>query len=134
MKPVLLSIATLALVAACGEHSTSAERGAAADQPAKKTESVADGDEPKYTRQDVPGSVEGREVKEVTLDEIKPAFTEATVLKLNAIVRRSLGAATEYSKSVKKIRSAVDAAAAPGATSAQRDEAAAGVAKLKSLY
>ena len=89
-------------------------------------------DKPQLTRQDVPGSVKGREVAEVTIDEIKPAFTAETVDKLNAIVRRSLIVANEYSASVKSIRQAVDAASVDSATAAQRADADIQMAKLLS--
>jgi hypothetical protein len=87
-----------------------------------------------YTRQDVPGSVQGREVAEVTLDEIKPAFSEATVLVLNAIVRRSLRAAGQYTRSIKSVRATVAAAEQPDATVAERDAARTALAQLRTLH
>ena len=89
---------------------------------------------PLYTRQDVPGSVEGREVAEVTLDEIKPAFTEATVLTLNAIVRRSLQAAGHYTRSIKSVRTIVATSERPGASPADRDAARAALEQLRTLH
>lgn len=89
---------------------------------------------PRYTRQDVPGSVQGREVAEVTLDQIKPAFSEATVLALNAIVRRSLQAAGQYTRSVKSVRATVATARHPEATQAQRDAAQSALDQLRTLH
>ncbi len=89
---------------------------------------------PRYTRQDVPGSLQGREVAEVTLDEIKPAFSEATVLALNAIVRRSLQAAGQYTRSIKSVRAAVATAKRAEATQAQREAAQAALARLRTLH
>ncbi|MCB1608479.1 MAG: hypothetical protein KDI71_16035 [Xanthomonadales bacterium] len=89
---------------------------------------------PLYTRQDVPGSVQGREVAEVTLDEIKPAFSEATVLALNAIVRRSLQAAGQYTHSIKTVRAIVATARQSEATEAERDAARSAIAELRTLH
>lgn len=135
MRILLSSVAAAALLAACGQKVDASAEDDAAPATSAETETTTDAaDEPQYTRQDVPGSVKGRQVAEVTLDEIKPAFTEKTVLKLNAIVRRSLNAATQYTKSVKSIRKSVDLAATAGATAADRKAAQDGIDKLKGLY
>ncbi len=85
----------------------------------------------RYTRQDVPGSVLGREVAEVSIEEIRPPFTAETVARLNEIVRRSMVTASAYTRSIRAIRTAVEAAGAGTATSEQEAEAAAGLAKLR---
>ena len=112
------------------EPTTNSKPAAAVVQQSDATDPA----NPRYTRQDVPGSVQGREVAEVTLDEIKPAFTEATVLALNAIVRRSLQAAGQYTRSIKSVRATVAASKQPDATQAQRDAARSAVDQLRSLH
>jgi len=60
-------------------------------------------------------------------NELKPAFTEKTVLKLNAIVRRSLDAVNDYDSKIEAIRADVDAAVAADATQAMKAKAQAGL-------
>lgn len=128
-----------ALLAVCSARAESIESTTAAGNAGQpnavaETSKEANSERPLYTRQDVPGSVQGREVTEVTMDEIKPAFTEETVLELNAIVRRSLKAAGEYSRSVKPVRAAVSASQSAEASAAQREAAAVGLDKLRRLH
>ena len=119
------STATLA-----AEPRTDSERSAEIVQHSDATRTAT----PRYTRQDVPGSVQGREVAEVTPDEIRPAFSEATVLALNAIVRRSLQSAGQYTRSIKSVRAIVAAARHPDATKAERDAARTALAQLRTLH
>ena len=131
MRQFVIMAAWLALV--CAGQVTGAAESATADAKPTDGSATSDGN-PQLTRQDVPGSVQGREVAEVTLDEIKPAFTEATVLKLNAIVRRSLRTAGEYTSSIKSVRNTVAAAERPEATMAERDAARAALEQLGVLH
>ncbi|MEL7489525.1 MAG: hypothetical protein AAGJ73_02310 [Pseudomonadota bacterium] len=133
----LACLGSLVLLASCGGASDeSSAPDATADQvtDAPAQDAKSEKDEPKYTRQDVPGSVIGREVAEVTLDEIKPAFTTETVTKLNAIVKRSLTVSTEYSRTVKSIRRAVAAAAETDATAVEKDAAQEGIDQLRAWH
>ncbi len=131
-------LCSLVLLASCGgAKDDSPAPDATADQSteaAPAQDAKPEEGEPKYTRQDVPGSVIGREVAEVTLDEIKPAFTTETVTKLNAIVKRSLTVSTEYSRTVKSIRRAVAAAAEKDATAIEKDAAQEGIDQLRAWH
>ncbi len=74
------------------------------------------------------------EFAEITPDELRPAFTRETVLKLNAIVQRSLDAVNEYDLVIDDIRAAVNAAAAEGAADAARGAAAEAITTLSGLH
>lgn len=56
------------------------------------------------------GAIEGREFSAIESDAMRPAFTEATVIKLNAIVRRSLDTANKFTGSIRAMRASVVAA------------------------
>jgi hypothetical protein len=69
------------------------------------------------------GAIEGREFSAIESDAMHPAFTEVTVIKLNAIVRRSLDTANEFTGSVRAIRASVDAATTESASDEDAAEA-----------
>ena len=64
----------------------------------------------------------------------KSAFDNETVLRLNAIVRRSRDLIDEFDKTVPEIRAAVTAAKGAAAGSVQMQKAQAGLAKLGQMY
>lgn len=66
-------------------------------------------------------------------DQIGSPFTKATVLKLNAIVRKSQAIIAEFDRTIPGIRKSVAAGAARGATAAQRTRAKASFASLTTL-
>lgn len=125
-----LALCWASTLALAGEPTTNSGPSQELVQASNATDAAT----PRYTRQDVPGSVQGREVAEVTLDEIRPAFSAATVLALNAIVRRSLQSAGQYTRSIKSVRAAVAAAKQPDATKAERDAARTALAQLRTLH
>lgn len=51
-----------------------------------------------------------KEFVELFPEDLQPAFTQSTVLKLNAIVQRSLDAITEYDEIIEDVRIAVEKA------------------------
>jgi hypothetical protein len=51
-----------------------------------------------------------QEIVELQPEDFKPAFTEETVLKLNAIVRKSLEVIREYTNNIKNIRATIEQA------------------------
>ena len=64
----------------------------------------------------------------------KSAFDNETVLRLNAIVRRSRDLIDEFDKTVPEIRTSVAAAKGAAAGSPQMQKAQAGLAKLGQMY
>lgn len=66
-------------------------------------------------------------------DQFDAPFRKETVLKLNAIVARSLSAITEYDGAIPGIRAAVDAAIAGKASAEARADARIGVARIEGL-
>ena len=128
--PILIALA-LCSCAENSEESGAAESSALADS---QVHAAKDSEETFYTRQDVPGSLKDREVAEVTADEIKPPFTAETVTKLNAIVRRSVDTASEYTRSIRLIREAIESVASGSTTPELREEAMAGLAKVQAWH
>ena len=59
----------------------------------------------------LPGRIENRQFGAVEVEQMQPFFTQDTVLKLNAIVRRSLTVADIYAEQIKDIRLSVATAA-----------------------
>lgn len=74
-----------------------------------------------------------QEIVELQPKDFKPAFTEKTVLKLNAIVRKSLEVIREYTKDIKNIRATVDQATQASATDESKRIAQENVAILGKL-
>jgi len=65
--------------------------------------------------------------------DIKPAFTQSTVLKLNAIVRRSLDAINEYDEIIKEVRIAVDKAVSENVVPGLKEQAEQKIAQITVL-
>ncbi len=112
------------LLAAAGTAGLSIAR----DQPAP--EQAATDNAPK---QGVAASSSDDRFKELGLEDIVSAFTRETVLKLNAIVSRSLDAVTRYDDEIPKMEKAVKLASAPDADDQAQQEAEAALALLRSL-
>jgi hypothetical protein len=66
-------------------------------------------------------------------EDLRPAFTRETVIRLNAIVRRSLEAIEEYDDAIGEIRASARAAGRDGATGTIRRDAERGLAQLRDL-
>ncbi len=66
-------------------------------------------------------------------DQVSSPFTTATVLKLNAIMRRSKLAIDSYDASIAETRADVEAARAPNAMPSARRKAKAMIAKIEKL-
>lgn len=82
----------------------------------------------------LPGRIENRQFGAVELDQMQPFFTQDTVLKLNAIVRRSLTVADAYAEQIKGIRLSVAAAAKADADEDARELAANEVEKVTNWH
>jgi hypothetical protein len=67
-------------------------------------------------------------------NEARSPFERETVIRLNAIVQRSLDAINEYDGRRKEIREAAAVAAAPGADDAARAKATEGISFIDGLY
>ena len=65
--------------------------------------------------------------------DLKPAFTQNTVVKLNAIVRRSLDAINEYDEIIKDVRVAVDKVVTENAVPDLKEQAGQKVAQITVL-
>lgn len=74
-----------------------------------------------------------QEIVELQPKDFKPAFTEETVQKLNAIVRKSLEVIREYTKDIKNMRATVDQASQPSATDKDKRMAQENVEVLNKL-
>ena len=132
----LTALCLLAMAAACAkqEEAKSAEKdtpeAGVAEQSEKTEKAVQFGE--KGTGDAAPVHEQAPEAfAEVTLDEMHPMFTRETVIKLNAIVQRSLDTVKMYDKSIKDIRGSIDAATMDGATAEAREKAVADIAKLE---
>lgn len=95
---VALLVAIAASVAACGE----ARNETKVAPPDADVEAAPEGSR---------GAIEGREFSAIEIDAMRPAFEKDTVIKLNAIVRRSLDTANAYTAEIRAIRAAVAASA-----------------------
>jgi hypothetical protein len=73
------------------------------------------------------------EFVELGLDQFSSPFTKETVLRLNAIVGRSLAAIREYDGAINAIERSIDAARAEGATKSERAKANDGIAQVARL-
>ena len=71
-----------------------------------------------------------RETIEIGLEHLRPAFTRDTVIRLNAIVARSLETIREYDGEIVGLRQAVDSALVDGATPDAHTEAIASLERL----
>lgn len=94
------------------------------------TEDSAAGGAP---QQGVAASSPDDQFRELGLEDIESAFTRETVLKLNAIVSRSLDTVTRYDDEIPKIEMAVEMATGPDADGKARSDAEAGLALLATL-
>lgn len=113
MRKLIDAAAFFSLLAACGSVGNSAP--AAALGP----DEGAGGTEPEFV--------------ELGLDQFRSPFTNETVLKLNAIVGRSLAAVKEYDGAINEIQRSIDAARAAGAPDSARAEAKDGLARVARL-
>lgn len=74
-----------------------------------------------------------REFVELFPEDLQPAFTQSTVLKLNAIVRRSLDAISEYDEIIQDVRIAVEKAVSSQAIPGLKERAQEKVAMISVL-
>lgn len=79
-------------------------------------------------------SADGREFVKQGAGDVRSPFTRETVIRLNAIVARSLAAIDEYDANIKSIRASIDASVGASATVEDRSAAEAGVKKVAALY
>ncbi len=105
----------------------SSQATAQSNQPATKSEAEA------APKKGVAASSPDDQFKELGLENFRSAFTRETVLKLNAIVSRSLDTVTKYDDEIPKIEIAVARASGPDADDKARRDAEAGVALVKTL-
>ena len=117
---VALLVAIAASVAACGE----ARNETKVAPPDADVEAAPEGSR---------GAIDGREFSAIEIDAMRPAFEKDTVIKLNAIVRRSLDTANAYTAEIRAIRAAV-AADADGADAETKAAAQDGLEKLDAWY
>ncbi|MEL6212018.1 MAG: hypothetical protein AAFQ96_00335 [Pseudomonadota bacterium] len=141
MTKLSMLLAAFLVSAACAEPDVSApsdttDTNAAADAAPATFESAFDAQgESAFGAE---GVGEARPIHEraretfapIELDKMRPAFTRATVMKLNAIVQRALDATNEYDRSVRTIRADVSRALADDAGPEDTRAASDGVAKL----
>lgn len=88
--------------------------------------------EPASAQKDT-NSIARQQIVELLPEDFRPAFTRETVIKLNAIVRRSFDAINEYDNEIKDIRNSVAEAANSGATTASKMAAKAKMSTITSL-
>ena len=128
MRPMLMT--TVLLLASCGGGNDTAEGDAAENiAPTHETQLQAGELNASEAR-----AAEEREFTAIELDAMRPAFAEDTVIKLNAIVRRSLNTANEFTSSVRAIRASVNAAAGEQATEAMKAEALRGIDQINGWH
>lgn len=90
--------------------------------------------EPTAQAEPLPGRIENRQFGAVEINQMQPFFTQDTVLKLNAIVRRSLTAADAYAEQIKNIRESVATVANADASEEALKLAASGVEKVNEWH
>ncbi len=78
-------------------------------------------------------TVARKKIVELLPEDFQPAFTKETVVKLNAIVRRSFDAINEYDDNIKKIRTVVSESAKSGASKESMEMAQQKLAHVKVL-
>ncbi|GAB2188809.1 hypothetical protein MAH1_04160 [Sessilibacter sp. MAH1] len=66
--------------------------------------------------EELQSTVAKKEIVELLPEDFKPAFTRETVIKLNAIVKRSFDAINDYDDSIREVRAVVADAMKPDAT------------------
>jgi len=125
----------LLLLAACGngDSQTSAKHDEITQEAASvETVEAGESETPaaRLTNQDLPGAIEGREVREITLDEIKPPLPRGSSAMLNPITRRTQEISDAYVQNIKRIRDHVDAAVADGDDADARATAEADIEQL----
>lgn len=141
MKAAGLSLFFLSMLACAQSDEEPAARSAASpeqagggDAAAQDAQVVQDAQTPQADDPENPDDVAARiRLRDVSVDQITAPFTRATVLKLNAIVQRSLDTIDAYDARLDAMRAAIDAAAANGASDAAIARARAELAALAAL-
>lgn len=109
--------AGLLMLAGCsgGSETTASKERIEADAPAR-------------------GASEGRAFTAIEIDAMRPAFAKETVIKLNAIVRRSLDTANEFTRAARAIRASVDAAVEENAEEETIAKARQGIDRIENWH
>lgn len=128
MQKILASVILAALAAGCGKREAAATADATAE-PSSTESSAASSGQRELTDLNA-GHPELAPGQKVGGAEGRSPFVGDRVIKLNAIVRRSLDISREYDAAAPGIRAAVDAAAAGG----DRAAAEAGIKTISDYY
>ena len=135
MKNTAIALFASFLLASCGGENSSSESTDSANKKehvAAEAKRAVENSDIRVVEEDGKRTVqvEGKTYAEIDESAFAPAFTRETVIKLNAIVQRSLDVYKEFSPELKSINAAVDTAMAEDASADDRATAEAGYDKI----